>query len=148
MVETSVAVAMPSTTAKRMTKGRISAGSAMAKVRPISPRPARRTAERSSPRERHQATAASANASTNAGRRPPVNKAAIDTPVTEPMVMRTRLGGIVSDMAPDDDRSAISSPGLAPRAFISGNSTGATAAMSAALAPEMPDTRKIAPSST
>ena len=58
-----------------------------------------------------------------------MNKAAIDTPVTEPMVMRTRLGGIVSDMAPDDDKSAISSPGLAPRAFISGNSTGATAAM-------------------
>ena len=55
---------------------------------------------------------------------------------------------LVSDIAPDDERSATSSPGLAPRRFISGNSTGATAAMSAALEPEMPDTRYIAPSST
>jgi hypothetical protein len=77
-----------------------------------------------------------------------LNKAAIDTPVTEPMVISTRLGGMVSDIAPDDERSATSSPGLAPRRFISGNSTGATAAMSAALEPEMPDTRYIAPSST
>ena len=37
---------------------------------------------------------------------------------------------------------------LAPRAFISGNNTGATAAMSAALEPEMPDTKYIAPTST
>ncbi len=63
-------------------------------------------------------------------------------------MIRTRLGGIVSDIAPDADSSATSSPGFAPRAFISGNSTGATAAMSAAFAPEMPETRTIAPSST
>ena len=68
--------------------------------------------------------------------------------MTEPMVMSTRLGGMVSDMAPDDDSSATRSPGLAPRRFISGNSTGATAAMSAAFEPEMPDTRYMAPSST
>jgi len=37
---------------------------------------------------------------------------------------------------------------LDPRRFISGNRTGATAAMSATFDPEMPDTRYIAPSST
>src|SRR2546430_16468785 len=88
----------------------------------------------------------SASASTSAGSSPPLNSAAIDTPVTEPIVISTRLGGIVSDIAPDDDSSATSSPGLAPRRLISGNSTGATAAMSAALEPENPETRYIAPS--
>ena len=82
------------------------------------------------------------------GSRPPVNSAEIETPVTEPMVIRTRLGGIVSVMAPEAESSATSSPGLAPRAFISGKSTGATAAMSAAFEPEMPETRYMAPSST
>ena len=85
---------------------------------------------------------------TTAGSNPPVNSAAIDTPVTEPIVMSTRLGGIVSDMAPDDDSSAMRSPSCAPRRFISGKSAGATAAMSAAFEPEMPETRYIAPSST
>ena len=79
---------------------------------------------------------------------PPVNSAAIETPVTEPMVMRTRLGGMVSVWAPVADSRATRSPGFAPRAFISGNSTGATAAMSAAFEPEMPETRYMAPSST
>jgi hypothetical protein len=77
-----------------------------------------------------------------------VNKAAIETPVTEPIVISTRLGGMVSVWAPVAASSATRSPGLAPRAFISGNSTGATAAISAALAPEIPDTRYIAPTST
>ena len=77
-----------------------------------------------------------------------MNSAAIDTPVTEPMVISTRLGGIVSAIAPEAASSETSSPGLAPRFFISGKSTGPTAAMSAALAPEMPDTRIMAPSST
>ena len=77
-----------------------------------------------------------------------MNSAAIETPVTEPMVISTRLGGMVSVCAPVADSSATSSPGLAPRRFISGNSTGATAAMSAAFEPEMPETRYIAPSST
>ena len=90
----------------------------------------------------------SASASTSAGNSPPLNSAAIDTPVTEPIVMSTRLGGIVSDIAPEEDSSATNSPGRAPRRFISGNNTGATAAISAALEPEMPDTRYIAPSST
>ena len=90
----------------------------------------------------------SASAATSAGISPPVNSAAIDTPVTEPMVISTRLGGMVSDMAPEEESSATSSPGTAPRRFISGNSTGATAAMSAAFEPEMPETRYIAPSST
>ena len=77
-----------------------------------------------------------------------MNSAAIDTPVTEPMVISTRLGGMVSVCAPVADSSATRSPGLAPRFFISGNSTGATAAMSAAFEPEMPETRYIAPTST
>ena len=77
-----------------------------------------------------------------------MNSAAIDTPVTDPIVISTRLGGMVSDIAPEEESSATSSPGRAPRRFISGNSTGATAAMSAALDPEMPDTRYMAPSST
>jgi hypothetical protein len=39
MVDTSVAVATPSTTAARMTKGRAMAGSATSRNLPISPRP-------------------------------------------------------------------------------------------------------------
>ena len=77
-----------------------------------------------------------------------MNSAEIETPVTEPMVISTRLGGMVSVCAPVAARSATRSPGLAPRCFISGNSTGATAAMSAAFEPEMPETRYIAPTST
>ena len=70
---------------------------------------------------------------TSAGNNPPVKSAAIETPVTEPMVMRTRLGGMVSLIAPEAESRATSSPGRAPRRFISGNSTGAIAAMSATL---------------
>ena len=47
-----------------------------------------------------------------AGSRPPVNSAAIETPVTEPMVIRTRLGGMVSVCAPVAASSATSSPPL------------------------------------
>jgi hypothetical protein len=64
------------------------------------------------------------------------------------MVISTRLGGIVSDIALEVASSDANSPGCAPRWRISGNSTGATAAMSAAFEPEMPDTRYIAPSKT
>ena len=77
-----------------------------------------------------------------------MKSAAIETPVTDPMVISTRLGGMVSVCAPVADNSATRSPGLAPRLIISGNSTGATAAMSAAFAPEMPETRYIAATST
>ena len=87
-------------------------------------------------------------ASTTAGSRPPVNSAVIETPVTEPMVMSTMLGGMVSVCAPVAESRATRSPGLAPRSFISGNSTGAIAAMSAAFEPEMPETRYMAPIST
>ena len=62
--------------------------------------------------------------------------------------MKTTLGGMVSAIAPDAANNETSSPGFMPRAFISGNKTGATAAMSAALAPDMPETRYIAPRST
>ncbi|MDT4834424.1 hypothetical protein FQZ97_680600 [compost metagenome] len=55
---------------------------------------------------------------------------------------------MVSVCAPVADSSATRSPGLAPRFCISGNSTGAMAAMSAILEPEMPDTRYMAPIST
>ncbi len=91
---------------------------------------------------------ASAMASTAAGIRPPVNSAAMDTPVTEPMVMSTSEGGMVSLIAPEAASRETSSPSLLPRRTISGNSTGAIAAMSAAFEPEMPETRYIAPSST
>ncbi|MNT99254.1 hypothetical protein D3C72_2420600 [compost metagenome] len=79
---------------------------------------------------------------------PPVNSAAMETPVTEPMVMSTMDGGIVSVCAPVAESSATRSPGFAPRFCISGKSTGAMAAMSAIFEPEMPETRYIAPIST
>ena len=82
------------------------------------------------------------------GSNPPVNKAEIETPVTEPMVISTRDGGTVSVCAPVAASSATNSPGSAPRLIISGNSAGATAAMSAAFEPDMPDTRYIAPTRT
>ncbi len=149
MVETSTAVATPSTTAARMRNGRISAGIAITKARAdlgaggalahdeIVVRPSGTTRR---PRAPAQAPAA--------GSSPPVNSAAIETLATEPITISTTLGGIVSAIAPEAASSETSSPGFIPRAFISGNSTGATAAMSAAFAPEMPDTRYIAPSST
>ena len=89
----------------------------------------------------HQITAAMAIAPTTAGMKPPVNSAEIDTPVTEPMVISTRLGGMVSDIAPEALSIATSSFSSSPRFFISGNSAGAMAAMSAALEPEMPEIR-------
>jgi hypothetical protein len=78
-------------------------------------------------------------AATAAGRFPPVNGAEIETFVTDPIAIGTRLGGIVSDMALEVASKAASSPGCEPRRCISGNSTGATAAISAAFDPEMPD---------
>jgi hypothetical protein len=77
-----------------------------------------------------------------------VNSAAIETPVAEPIVISTSDGGIVSVCAPVADSSATTSPGWAPRLRISGKSEGATAAMSAAFEPEMPETRYIVPIST
>ena len=56
-------------------------------------------------------------------------------------------GGMVSVIAPVADNSD-EIAALSPRSFISGKSTGATAAMSAAFDPDMPDTRYMAPSST
>ena len=79
---------------------------------------------------------------------PPVNSAEMETPVTAPMVMSTREGGMVSVCAPVAGSRAMRSPGLAPRSRILGNSTGARAAMSVALDPEMPDTKYVAATST
>ncbi len=72
----------------------------------------------------------------------------METPVTEPMAISTSEGGIVSAMAPDAARSDTISPSFWPRLRMPGKRTGATAAMSAVLAPEMPETSSIAPSST
>src|SRR5579885_2194269 len=47
----------------------------------------------------------SAKAARAAGSNPAVKSAAIETPVTEPMMMRTKLGGIVSAIAPEDASS-------------------------------------------
>lgn len=89
-----------------------------------------------------------AAAPTSAGMNPPVNRSEIEIPTTDPMVIKTRLGGTVSDIAPEELSIATNSPSSSPRFFISGNSAGATAAMSAALEPEIPDTRYMAPSKT
>ena len=148
MVETSVAVANPPITAPRMTKGSSKAGMAMKKVRPTSRAGARTTpAKRSLPAAR-RATRASTKAKKMPGIKPAVNSPAMDTLVTEPITISTMEGGMVSLIAPDAASSAISSPSSAPRRFISGNSTGATAAMSAVLEPLMPDTSRMAPIST
>ena len=55
---------------------------------------------------------------------------------------------MVSLIAPVATRSATISPSSLPRRFISGSRTGATAAMSAAFEPEMPETRIMAQSRT
>ena len=148
MVETSVAVATPSITAARITNGSTIAGSAASRVEPISRGEGRLNRDRSSPRLRHHTTRQRMAPTTSPGSSPPVNNAAIETPVTEPTVISTRLGGMVSVWAPVAANNATSSPGSEPRAFISGNSAGAIAAMSAALEPEMPETRYIAAIST
>ena len=79
---------------------------------------------------------------------PAWNNPAIETPATEPSTISTMLGGTVSAIAAPVESSAIISLGFWPRRFISGNSAGATVAMSDTLEPEMPDTRYIAPTST
>ena len=94
------------------------------------------------------ATAIRKTDESSAGNRPAVNIAAIETPVTEPMMISTRLGGIVSAIAPDVASSAIIELRFCPRFSMSGNSTGATAAMSAIFEPDMPETRYIAATST
>ena len=78
---------------------------------------------------------------------PPVKRAAIDTPVTEPMVISTRLGGMVSVCAPvRKQRDQVA--GLGAALLHLREQHRATAAMSAAFEPEMPETRYIAPIST
>src|SRR6266702_7546257 len=72
------------TCALPISNGNAMAGSAITKVQPISRRVERRTCERSSVRYRHQTTPQSVTPSTTPGRSPPVNRAAIETPVTEP----------------------------------------------------------------
>jgi len=117
-------------------------------VRAISIAGARVPTPVSAPRARNQATTTRPSAATNAGSKPPVNSATIVKLVTEPIVISTRLGGIVSDIALGVASSEASSPEWAPRRSISGNRIGATAAISTAFDPEIPDTRYIAPSST
>src|SRR4051812_9227611 len=107
-VETSVAVATPSITAARITNGSVSPGIAMTNVRTISDTGARGPPPGSMWRGRDQPPTTSAPAATAAGNSPPVNSAVIDTLVTEPMVISTRLGGIVSDIALELASSAAS----------------------------------------
>ena len=64
----------------------------------------------SAPRERKKTSRASPSAASAAGNRPPVNSAAIETPVTAPTMISTRLGGIVSDIAAEAASCATSSP--------------------------------------
>ena len=146
IVDTSVAVATPSTTAQRMTNGsddrRQRGEERAADVRRSSGARIGRRRLRPRPDEDHQRRAT--GASTSAGIRPAVNRLAIEMPVTEPSVISTMLGGIVSAIAAEEASSATRSPSLAPRRRISGNRPGATAAMSAAFEPEMPDTSIIA----
>ena len=55
--------------------------------------------------------------------------------MTDAMAISTIDGGMVSLIAPDAARSDTSSPSFMPRLRISGNRTGATAAMSAVFEP-------------
>src|SRR3954462_62040 len=109
MVDTSVAVAIPSTTALRMTSGSSSAGRATTKLRPICAAVGAATAAVAGA-ARQRATPPSAADRTSAGNGPPVNSAATETSVTDPIVISTRLGGIVSDIAAEVESSATSSP--------------------------------------
>src|SRR5580698_2223298 len=84
-------------------------GTAMTKLRRMKRTGGRVAPPVSSLRDRHHATATSASAATAAGSRPPVNSAAIETFVTEPMVISTRLGGMVSDIAEEDANKQASS---------------------------------------
>src|SRR6185369_8128413 len=98
IVDTSVAVATPSTTAARMMNGSAIAGAAITKPQAIDFAAGRLTALVSSPRARHHTTTPSASPITMAGTTPPANSAAIETLAVAPTVMSTRLGGIVSDI--------------------------------------------------
>jgi hypothetical protein len=117
-------------------------------VRPTAAQPANFSSVAFSRFALHSATRISKIEHTTAGSKPAVNMAAIETPVTEPMMISTRLGGIVSAIAPDVASSAIIVGRFCPRRTMSGNSTGATAAMSAIFEPEIPETRYIAATST
>ena len=121
---------------------------AIRKSLPLVGQEKRGACETSSVRVWKNTTTQSAIMPTTAGNRPPVNRAAMETPVTEPTVISTMEGGMVSDITAEAESSEVRLPSLLPRLSISGNSAGATAAMSAAFAPEMPETRYIAPSST
>src|SRR3546814_15974690 len=92
MVETAVAVVTPSTTSARITKGSVCAGKAMMKLLSTVDLVWRTTLLRSSLRLRYQTTRHSIMPSTALGTRPPMNNEVIDTLVTEPIVISTRLG--------------------------------------------------------
>ena len=148
MVDTSVAVATPPPTALRMRKGSTSAGAAISSSLATVAMGARRMPSITSWRAFQRASTTRVSRSTMAITTPLWNRPAIDTPATEPSTMSTMLGGTVSAMAAPVASSAIISLGLCPRRFISGNSAGATVAMSDTLEPEMPETMKSEPSST
>ena len=148
MVETSVAVATPPTTAPRITNGSASAGSAIRKLRAISRTPTRGGVARSSlraPMPDHQAQDQPDHQTRQqaAGEQRRDRDAGDRADGDQDQAGRDRLGLRAGRR---QQRHQIAA--LAPRFSISGNSTGATAAMSAAFEPEMPETRYIAAIST
>ena len=80
--------------------------------------------------------------------KPLVNSPAMDTPATDPSTISTMDGGTVSAIAAPVANKAVISGAEWPRRRISGNSAGATVAMSDTFDPEIPDTRNIDPSRT
>ena len=116
IVETSVAVATPSITAARMMNGQ---GDRRNRDQESLADLASRGAAHARQILRHDSATRpvppSVSPSTTPGSMPPVNSAAIETPVTEPMVISTSEGGMVSVWAPVAESSATSSPGFAPR---------------------------------
>ena len=148
MVETSVAVATPSMTAARITNGKAIAGirdqegpADLARcraphmgqiLRPVAPPD--HTTQRQAEHHAREQPAGKEGGDRHAGDRANGDQD------------QARRDGLRLCAGRGEERDEVT--GLAPRSFISGNSTGATAAMSAAFEPEMPDTRYMAPTST
>ena len=149
MVDTSVAVATPPPTVLRIRNGSTSAGAATSSSRPI-------TAQRRAARAGHVLVArlparqhAAARAAAPSRRRSRSRTARRSTRRPPSRARSARCdGGTVSAIAAPVASSAIISGGLWPRRFISGNSAGATVAMSDTFEPEMPETMNSEPSST
>jgi len=106
-VLTSVAVAIPPTTNQRIKSGNARPGSATRNARAIALPEARSARCVWSPRARTNETISSAIEAIAAGSRPAVNRSRMDTVAIVPTMISTRLGGIVSAIAPEVASSAI-----------------------------------------